>query len=494
MRRSHALVALLVWFLVGWLAACTVSRNPVSGRKRLFAYTWKQEIALGQQADREIVAQYGIYDDPELAAYVQEVGTRVLEQSHLRRPEADPEFRNTPFTFRVLDSPVVNAFALPGGFVYVTRGLLAHLQNEAQLAVVLGHEIGHVAARHTSQRMLETNVGQLGLMAGAVVGEKVLGVPGQDILQIGGTLVQLLFLKYSRDHEREADRLGVEYAALSGYRVDEAASFFRTLRRLTVQQGAELPFFLSTHPDPGEREETIRRLARSWREKVSMERVAQDALFARLEGLVYGEDPRQGFVQDGYFYHPTLRFFFPIPAGWEVINEAHRVLLVAPEQEAIMDLRPVEARSAKEAADAFLQNEAFFPVRQQTVRLGSMPSAYRVEVLARDEAQTYRILAYFIEYNGTIYRFLGLSDEAQFARWAPLFQNTIEHLAPLTDSRILNIKPLRIYIAPAPRTARFQELIPATTPPTLTPEELAILNQVERTTIIRAGTRLKWVR
>ncbi|PSQ90086.1 MAG: peptidase M48, partial [Bacteroidetes bacterium QS_4_64_154] len=126
--------------------------NPVSGNTRAYGYSWAEEVKLGKKADKQIQNQYGVYEDEELQQYVDEVAQEVLAESHIRRPETPQKFRETEFHFRVLDSPVINAFALPGGYVYVTRGLLAHLNNEAQLAVVLGHEIGHVEARHASQQ------------------------------------------------------------------------------------------------------------------------------------------------------------------------------------------------------------------------------------------------------------------------------------------------------------------------------------------------------
>jgi predicted Zn-dependent protease len=179
----------------------------------------------------------------------------------MRRPDTDAQFRETPFTFRVLDSPVVNAFALPGGYIYVTRGLLSHLDNEAQLAVVLGHEIVHVAARHASRRAFEQQLGQVGLLGGAILGGQVFGgQAAQAILDLGGTAAQLLFLRYGRDDEREADELGVEYAALVGYQTEEAAEFFRSLRRIGEEQQQGLPTWMSTHPDPGEREQSMHRL------------------------------------------------------------------------------------------------------------------------------------------------------------------------------------------------------------------------------------------
>ncbi|MEL7363057.1 MAG: M48 family metalloprotease, partial [Bacteroidota bacterium] len=146
--RRAAFVLLLPIVLLG----CATSTNFITGENQPAAYTWAEEVQIGQEADASIIAQYGVYDNPELSAYVTRIGEEVLRQSALRQAPAPPEVQNTPFTFRVLDSPVVNAFALPGGFVYVTRGLLAHLDNEAQLAMVLGHEVWHVAGRHASKR------------------------------------------------------------------------------------------------------------------------------------------------------------------------------------------------------------------------------------------------------------------------------------------------------------------------------------------------------
>ena len=187
-------------------AACTVQRNPVTGNQRLMAYTWSQEVEIGREVDQEFSAQYGLYDNHEVAAYIEQLGQEVLLVSHMRRENADRQFRETEFFFRVLDSPVINAFALPGGYVYVTRGLLAHLNNEAQLVVVLGHEIGHVAARHASQRALRQNLGQIAIIGGAILGQEFLGLPGESLMELSSQAAQLIFLSYGRDAERESDR------------------------------------------------------------------------------------------------------------------------------------------------------------------------------------------------------------------------------------------------------------------------------------------------
>ncbi|HLM67311.1 MAG TPA: M48 family metalloprotease, partial [Longimicrobium sp.] len=212
------------------LGACVVSVSPVTGRERAYAYTWEQEMRLGREADRQIVAQYGTYGDTALQAYVRRVGEAVLAASHLRREGAMTEYRTAKFTFRVLDTEAVHAFALPGGFVYVTRGMLAHLDNEAQLAVVLGHEIGHVAARHGSQSALESGLVVAGLLGASLIGEEVAGA-GREIGDIGGIAAALVRIRYTRDDERESDRLGVEYATLAGYRAEEGAELFMKLQR-----------------------------------------------------------------------------------------------------------------------------------------------------------------------------------------------------------------------------------------------------------------------
>ena len=314
MQRYRARVVAL--FLVLFIAVgCTPSGyNPATGGDSSVGYTWEQERQIGAESDAAIVAQYGIYNDPQTTAYVNRIGERVLANSDMRAPDTPAKFRNTPFTFRVLDSPVVNAFALPGGYVYVTRGLMSHLDNEAQLAVVLGHEIGHVAARHSSRQVAKQQRGQIGLIAGAILGGAVLGGGAtESILNLGGQSLGLLFLKYGRDAEREADREGVEYSEQSGYKASEGSEFFRSLKRLSAQSGGGLPNFLSTHPDPGEREQKIRELAAEYGNRGT--EVNEQQYLNQLNNMPLGEDPRQGFTENGMFYHPELRFQFRYPQG-----------------------------------------------------------------------------------------------------------------------------------------------------------------------------------
>jgi predicted Zn-dependent protease len=477
--------------LVAVLAAgCVVQQNPISGNKRAYGYTWEQEVELGQQADQQIIQQFGLYDDEQLQDYVNRIGQDVLRESHLRRQDADPKFKNTEFTFRVLDSPVVNAFALPGGYVYVTRGLMSHLNNEAQLAVVLGHEITHVAGRHASKRAAKQQFAQIGLIGGAILGQEVLGgAAGESILNLGGTAAQLMLLKYGRDDERESDKYGVEYAAMAGYDASQGAAFFESLDRIQEQSGAVIPTWQSTHPDPGEREERILDLADRY-QQASAGEVDQEAYYSMLEGAVLGEDPRQGFVEDGTFYHPELRFRFPVPTNYRVQNTPVQVILVEPNQQAIMGLSFAQENSAQAAARAFAGQEGLQVLDSGSDRINGKTASF---VLADAQTQqgAVRVLSYFIEHGGNVYSFLGYAAQQNFDTHADTFRRTMGGFDDLTDRRILSVEPSRINVVQASRTAAFREFVPAQLPEQFTPESLAILNQIQLDETVQRGQPLK---
>lgn len=470
----------------------TVSTNPISGNKRAFGYTWEQEVQIGRETDPQIVTQYGLYDDEELAQYVDRLGQEILQYSHLRREDTPAEFRNTPFTFRVLDSPVVNAFALPGGFIYVTRGLLAHLNNEAQLAVVLGHEIGHVAGRHTSKRAASQSLGQGALLIGAVAGQAALGGnTAESILNTGGTAAGLLFLSYGREDERESDKVGVEYASLAGYQAAEGSEFFRSLKRMRAEHNSELPSFLSTHPDPGERETTIQERARNWAQRTNATKVNHEGYLDKIHGIVVGEDPRQGFTEDGFFHHPALRFSFPVPPGFQVINQPSQVVMVDGEQRGILIFSIAEGASPSEAGRTFASQEGLSVLRSQAVRVGGM-SGY--EVLAEAETndgQVARLLNTFVAYDGNVYSFLGYTAQADFARYEGTFERSAQGFTRLTDARILNTQPTRLNVRRATQTAAFNTYVSGNLPDGMTANDLAIINQVELNDVIQQGALLK---
>lgn len=479
--------------LLLFTSSCVVQESAISGTKRAYAYSWDQEVQIGNEVDEEIVGQYGIYTDEGLNSYYKELSHEILQNSHMRGEDTDDKFKNTEFTFRILDSPVVNAFALPGGFVYVTRGLMAHMNNEAQIAVVIGHEIGHVAARHASQRGLEQMIGQVAIVGGAILGQELLGLPGETIMNLSSQAAQLLFLKHSRDHERESDQLGVEYAAKTGFAASEGAEFFTSLRRLSEQSGQALPNLLSTHPDPGEREEEIPRLAEDWREKGFDQQILNDEKYmSMIEGMIYGENPRNGFAEDGVYYHPEFEFFMSIPSEWNMINQATQVIMVSSDEDAVIIFRlDQESSTARESVENFLrENEITTSDQGSAGNAGNFP-AYQANFDITEGENEVRVNLYALEYNNQVFRFINYTDKSQFEKYSTDFMMTTHSFNRLRDSRILNIEPVTLRVVKTDRRAPFSDFLPSNLPMSITAEELAIVNQVYLDDTIEEGTLIK---
>jgi predicted Zn-dependent protease len=489
--RAFALVAVLILSPLGLAGCGTQTTNLVTGETERGAYSWQEEVQLGRDADPQIRAAFGVYDDDALQAYVEQLGQEVLQVSAYSEPTTPAEVRNTPFSFAVLDSPVPNAMALPGGYIYVTRGLLAHLDNEAQLAVVLGHEIGHVLARHASRQAYSAQTGQLGLIGAAVLSD-VIGAGDrvtQGILQYGGTGVQLLFLKYSRDAEREADLAGVAYAEYAGYEASTAAAFFTALERISAQGGGGIQPFLSTHPDPAERAVTIPELAAQYDTGTQ---VNQAQYLNRVESLVLGDNPRQGFVESSTFYHPDLRFRFDVPRGWNTSNGAAAVQMAEPNGQAILEFTFAREQASPEAAArAFAAQEGFNLADQEATRVNGL-SAYAVSGTANTQQGELAIAAYFIEYDGNVYSLTGLTAASNFTRYRDNFASTFLSFDRLTNASILNRQPIRMEVIEASRTAPFRQFLQGRPMPIgMNEEGLAIMNNVQLGETISAGTMLK---
>jgi predicted Zn-dependent protease len=480
--------------LVCLFPGCTTTEpSAVTGERSSYAYSWEKEQQIGRETDAEIVKEYGLYEEPRVQEYVERVGLGVLQSSDLRDKDAPDIYRGSQFTFRVLDSPIVNAFALPGGYVYVTRGLLTHAQNEAQLATVLAHEVAHVAARHSSRQAVKAQYGQLGMIAGAILGQSILKDPtvAQGVLQAGGQAFQLFMTKYSREDEREADRLGMEYAARRGYDVSQAAAFFNTLDRIQQREGVNIPSWQATHPDPGERETTAQQVARKYHRDMAMQMVGETELLNHIEGVVIGENPREGFVHNQTFYHPDLRFKFPVPSGWKVRNEKSAVLMAEPSRRALLSFQGVPGTSAREAASQFTQSTKGLQVdRAQEVRINGM-NAVAVTGQGQTQQGTAGLLAFFVEKEGKVFGFMGLSGADAFNSFAPTFERVAQGFDHVDDRSVLEVQPARVQIVRAERSAPFTSFLPTSTVPGLTPEDLAIINHVQPNETIPAGAYLK---
>jgi predicted Zn-dependent protease len=493
--------AIKVYFIpiliVGMLvSACSIQRSAITGDKRAYGYSWEQEKQIGQEADLQIQQQFGLYDNNAFQQYVDKIGQEMLSVTHFHRDDTPDTYKDTDFYFRILDSPVVNAFALPGGYIYVTRGLLSHLDNEAQLAVVLGHEIGHVVARHASQRAFIQQMSQIALVGGAIAGQHFLGIPGGDILGIGGMATQMLFLSYSREDERESDRLGVEYASRMQYQSAEGAHFFISLERMSDRSGQSIPSWSSTHPDPAERATSIPELAEEWRAKGYDQTIVNtDQYMGMLDNMIYGENPREGFTRNNTFYHPELKFQFSYPSGWQVINQRSLVAVVNRDQNAV-SIMTIDSKSpnAEASVNEFLNQEGIVTTGKSNVNSRGL-RAYHAEATGQtQEGDRLTFYLYSVEYDGTIYRFINYTAFENYGNYTPRFVEITEGFRQLTDLNILTIQPIRLQSVKVTRSGTFRSFLPANLDQyhiAISAEEIAIMNQVGLDDRIEVG---QWVK
>lgn len=475
MRNYTFLLAILLL-----LSAC--ARNPVTGKREL-AISEDKELALGAQNDPAIVAQMGIYDDPELNALLQRLGQQMAEESH--RPDLN-------WTFRIVDSDVVNAFAVPGGYVYFTRGILAHFNNEAEFAGVLGHEIGHVTARHSAKQMRKQQLAQVGMMAGALASNTVrqnFGAVSQGM--------QLLFLKYGRDAESQSDRLGVEYSSKLGFDATYMAGFFQTIDKLQKQSGQEIPDFLSTHPDPLNREARVRELAAEWQEKLpgDQSEVGREDYLRLIDGIIYGEDPAQGYTEGGTFYHPVLKFSFDVPQGWQLVNSPTQVQMGSPNQDAVVSFTLEQAASPEAAAQAWTQANQVQAQRGGAETINGQP-AYRIEGVATTgqqggQQQQIAWVVTFIELGGQVYSFTSMTLAARAQANSRALLQPSNSFGVLTDPQYLNREPERVRIKTVGSTTTLREFLLANGANGGELDELAILNGMALTAELSPGTLVK---
>lgn len=465
--------------LVVWTISCSL--NPVTHKRELMLISTSDEIALGKQTDPEILQTYGKYEDTNLAAYVTALGNKLGALSH--RPEL-------AYSVKVVDSDVVNAFALPGGYVYLTRGILGYLNSEAELAGVMAHEIGHVAARHSAHQYSQAQLAQIGLGLGTVFSKTFQKYAG--VAQLG---LSLLFLKFSRDDERQADALGVEYASKAGYDANQMANMFVTLGRLnpgSAQSG--LPGWFSTHPSPPDRIVAIHRDAQEWRTKISQTQFVanRDQYLAHVEGIIFGEDPRQGYVEGQMFYHPLLGFQFPVPAGWKVNNTASQVQLIPPNQDAAILFSAAPGSSPAAAAETFHKESQGTVQGSESIRINGLTAQRMISDITLEQG-VIRVASYFIQKDKNVFVFHGYTEPARFDSYYNAFIQTMGQFANLTDQAKINVKPERLAIRKTASAGNLRQALQRFGVPQDKLEALAILNGAQLDDAIAAGTMLKVV-
>jgi predicted Zn-dependent protease len=401
-----------------------------------------EELAIGQQQDAEIRREMGVYDDPELQRYVTDIGERLARVSH--RP-------NLPWTFTVVDSPAINAFALPGGYIYVTRGILAYLDDESELSGVLGHEIGHVTARHAAQAYTRQAQAGIGLAILSIF------VPSTaPFADLGATGLSVLFLRHGREAELEADRLGVEYGSGAGYDPSGVPRFLATLARVDRLSERGVPNWLSTHPDPGSRVVKAEPVAGQF---VSDEAKAlnRDQYLERIKGLVFGDRPEDGIVRANEFLHPLLRLGVTFPDGWELTNTPSAVLAQEPGTDHFMVLQEVEqpplrrqgsggqgSRSIGEAAVAAMRSAGYTVVDGRVDRINGHEAhigLYRGN--AKDVGKVMMRAAH-IALGRQLYVVAGFAPEDEFERVDKDILSAVQTFRQLSAADAARIQPNRI--------------------------------------------------
>lgn len=457
--------------------------NPATGKKEFMLVSESQEIEMGRQEAQKVLSSMPLYDDKEAADLVRRIGMEMAASSE--RPQL-------PWAFYLLDDETVNAFALPGGFIFITRGIMAHMNNEAELASVIGHEVGHVTGRHSAQQMTNAQLAQTGLMAGMIL--------SQDVRNAGGALTQglgIMFLKFGRDDESEADMLGFRYMTNEGYDTRAAATMFKTLDRTSGDPSQRLPEWQSTHPDPANRVEkalarvdSVERMGRD----LSGATLNRDSYVRVLDGMVYGNDPvKQGYFRDGVFYHPEMRFQFAFPAGWKVQNKPEGVIAVSPGQDAMMQLgHGGRAGASREAARKFFAQEGLQTANLNTNSINGLTAASGDFRGSMEDGKVIDGSASFIEHGQSTFLFMGYTAKGNTA-WLTEIRNAIHTFKPLTNRRYIDVKPQTISMVRIPKDMtvdQFNRQFPSTIPV----KELAVLNGLDdEASMLKAGRMAKRV-
>jgi predicted Zn-dependent protease len=474
--------ALLV--LLAFAAACAV--NPATGEREFSLMSEAQEIAIGQEMDPQITAEMGLYEDPELQRYVSTIGTQLAASSE--RP-------NLPWKFTVVDSPAINAFAIPGGFIYLTRGIMPFLQDEAQLAGVLGHEIGHVTARHSAQQYSRATGAQLGLLLGGIF------VPA--VQQFGGlaqTGLGLLFLKYGRDDELQADSLGTRYTARNNWNPAGVAGMLNTLDRIGAVSDEErqrVPNWLATHPPPVDRVERVQAAIEAARAEFPNAQVEDREEFLRhIDGLIFGDNPDQGIMRGRQFLHTGLRFALDFPEDWPVQNSASQVISRHPDANVFLLLQLVQQPVGRDIQAVALNNmqQAGFRVldgdRTSVNGLTAFVGTYQGVL---EDLGEVIVRAIHLEHRDRIFLIAGLAPVQIFSRVEDELMRSLRSFRSLSAAQAEAIRPNRIDFYTVRSGDTWESIAERNAKGAVRPAALAVMNGLSASEPPPVGQRVKIV-
>ena len=487
LRLKLAALALAAGFAAA-IGGCAT--NPVTGGTDIVTMSEAQEIELGRKMHPQILQQYGRFDDEELQQYVNEVGQRIAVKSH--RP-------NLQYTFTVLDSEEVNAFALPGGYVYITRGIMAYLNSEAELAAVLGHEIGHVTARHSVRQ-------QTGATA-AGVGAMVVGIltGSGDLANVANMAGSALVSGYGRDMELEADELGAEYLNRIGYEPEAMIDVVRLLKNqemLEIQMARQenrkphvYHGVFASHPDNDTRLREVVQAANKV-QNTEDRPPNRDLYLSHVNGLPVGDSRAQGVVRGSRFYHADLGITLAFPTGWIVDNQRTKVMAYPETKDAMIDVSaqaPPPGMAPKEFLGRLLQGVP--TTVAEPLKVNGL-DGYRAEVRSTGlpwGTQGPAEVA-VVYYNNLAYIFKGATRQAAgMSSFEPVFLSSVKTFRRLRDNEFTAAEPDRIQIVTAGEKTTIEQLARKSPIKKYPTERLRLLNDLYPDKEPTPGQKLKIV-
>jgi len=470
------------------LSAC--AKNPVTGDSDFVLMSEDQEITLGRQAHPKIIKRYGRYKDPQLQNYVQEIGSKLASKSHRN---------NLIYRFTVLDSDEVNAFALPGGYIYITRGLLAYINSEAEMAAVLGHEIGHVTARHGARQQ---STATLANILGAVIGART----GSSVAQNAGNILsRALISGYGRDHELQADKLGAEYLARSDYDPDAMIDVIRVLKnqelfekKLAKKENREPRTYhgvFATHPDNDKRLQDVIKAAGNIRSNgINTAHINRDRFIKHIDNLVYGDSEEEGIRRASNFYHKELGFTLKFPDGWRIKNRPNSVIALAPDNKGLLQLITTDQNLKIPPRDFLLKRLNIDALQQgKEITPAGLRGYSAVAPLETPYGERDTRIG-IVYYNTKAYiLFAANKSSKQAGLYRQSFFNTLNSFHPLNNEELKLAEPLRLKIITLEPSSTIDSLANQSKIPNYPQEQLRLLNNLYPDGKLEPGKKFKIV-
>ena len=453
------------------ISGCAV--NPATGKQDLVLMSEQSEIALGRKTNKEVLRQYIVYDNPELQAYVDEVGQKLAMNSHRN---------NLIYRFTVLDSKDVNAFALPGGYIFITRGLMAYLNSEAELAAVLGHEIGHVTARHSVRQYSAAQLTGIGTALVSIF------IPGMN--QASNQLMQVMgtaFLRgYGREHELEADKLGAEYVARTNYDAESMLDVIRVLKNQETfetqrakSEGREPRIYhglFSTHPDSDTRLQEIVEYASKYQSQTGS-RKGREEYLNKIDGLIFGDSPQQGITRGNNFYHEQLDISITFPEKWNITNLPDKLIITAPQGVATQQILLEDLNKRISPREFMIQRLGLKTLtNDKPLKINGLEAHTGIATINTGNGK--RAARFTVIYfNNQAYILVGVTkDPKAMSHYDAAFMETARSFHQMTQNERLLAKPLRLKIVNSTNETNFKSLAQQSPLEKYQEEQLRLLN------------------